>query len=223
MVALTFWYVNRQPPIQKLSLDGRLISLKTKKGQVLRETAEGQDDLRALQKVFVTQQKGSFCGVASSCMALNALGIKTHGKGWTQGNLFEHKPSGVSYWKVLLTGMTLAQLGKLLEARGAKATPYYAEKHNRQAFKRIGRTLLKSKDTILLVNYDRRLLNQKGAGHISPIGGYHLRSDRWLVLDVSSYKYPPVWVPSKLLWEAMKSKDGESKRSRGWLAVTKGR
>ena len=40
-----------------------------------------------------------------------------------------------------------------------------------------------------------------------------------LVLDVARFKYPPHWVPLKLLWEAMDTVDGDSSRPRGYVFV----
>jgi hypothetical protein len=44
------------------------------------------------------------------------------------------------------------------------------------------------------VNYQRGALGQKESGHISPLAAYNAASDRFLILDVAAYKYPPVWV-----------------------------
>lgn len=46
-----------------------------------------------------------------------------------------------------------------------------------------------------------------GDGHISPVGGYHPKKDMVLILDVARFKYPPHWVPLKLLFESMKALD----------------
>lgn len=57
----------------------------------------------------------------------------------------------------------------------------------------------------MLVNYRRSALNQPGGGHISPIAAYHQKSDRFLILDVAAYKYPPTWVSTKELWNGINS------------------
>ena len=46
----------------------------------------------------------------------------------------------------------------------------------------------------VIVNYLRRTLGQERGGHISPLAAYDADADRFLILDVSRYKYPPVWV-----------------------------
>lgn len=58
-------------------------------------------------------------------------------------------------------------------------------------------------------------LLQTGTGHFSPIGGYHAGRDMALILDVARFKYPPHWVPLKLLWEAMDTVDDASGFRRG--------
>lgn len=60
-----------------------------------------------------------------------------------------------------------------------------------------------------------KFLLQTGTGHFSPIGGYHAGKDMALILDVARFKYPPHWVPLKLLWEAMDHFDETTGQRRG--------
>jgi glutathione gamma-glutamylcysteinyltransferase len=55
----------------------------------------------------------------------------------------------------------------------------------------------------LIASYSRKLLEQTGDGHYSPIAGYHRDRDLALVMDVARFKYPPHWVPISSLWNAM--------------------
>ncbi|MEG4218910.1 phytochelatin synthase family protein [Microcoleus sp. Pol14C4] len=71
----------------------------------------------------------------------------------------------------------------------------------------------------IIVNYQRSVLGQGKSGHISPLAAYHEQSDRFLIEDVASYKYPPVWVSTENLWEAMNTTDSISKKTRGYLVV----
>lgn len=59
-----------------------------------------------------------------------------------------------------------------------------------------------------------------GGGHFSPVGGYHASSDSVLVLDVARFKYPPYWVSVPKLWEASRSVDEMTGRSRGWFEIS---
>ena len=58
----------------------------------------------------------------------------------------------------------------------------------------------------VVVLYHRGVLGQTGAGHFSPIGGYHNASDRVLIFDVARFKYPPHWVDLTTVWKAMQPK-----------------
>jgi hypothetical protein len=57
-------------------------------------------------------------------------------------------------------------------------------------------------------------------GHISPLGAYHAASDRFLLLDVARYKYPPVWVKADALFAAMRTNDLVSGKSRGFVMIS---
>ena len=71
----------------------------------------------------------------------------------------------------------------------------------------------------LVVSYDRGVLGQTGAGHFSPVGGYHAGRDLVLILDVARFKYPPHWVPLETLFQAMLSRDPVTGRSRGFAQL----
>jgi hypothetical protein len=53
---------------------------------------------------------------------------------------------------------------------------------------------------------------------MSPLGAYDAGSDRVLILDVARYKYPPHWVPTAALFDAMAAPAGSA--SRGWLVAS---
>lgn len=54
-------------------------------------------------------------------------------------------------------------------------------------------------------------------GHFSPIAAYHKASDSFLIMDVARYKYPPFWIGSKDLWQAMQKIDSGSGKARGYI------
>ena len=83
------------------------------------------------------------------------------------------------------------------------------------------RASTRSPERMLIASYCRSALGQTGAGHYSPIGGYHAGSDRLLLLDVARFKYPPHWVPVSLMFEAMRDRDPATGRPRGWLMLAK--
>ena len=48
------------------------------------------------------------------------------------------------------------------------------------------------------------------------------KSDRFLILDVARYKYPPVWVTASDLFAAMNTTDAaNNNKTRGYVLVTK--
>ncbi|KAE9449669.1 hypothetical protein C3L33_18432, partial [Rhododendron williamsianum] len=72
-----------------------------------------------------------------------------------------------------------------------------------------------SLDLIMIVSYSRRIVNQAGDGHYSPVAAYHGGEDMALILDVAQHKYPFHWLPRKVLWEAMNELDGATREKRG--------
>lgn len=72
----------------------------------------------------------------------------------------------------------------------------------------------------LIVSYARKLFQQTGDGHYSPIGGYHATRDLALILDVARFKYPPHWVPVPLLYEAMALMDPATNQPRGFMRLS---
>ena len=166
---------------------------------------------------FQSQIYRSYCGVASSVTALNALGYIS----LTQEAYFE--PEQVNavapMEQVLFGGMTLDTLGALLNAHGADANVLHAEDVTIEEFRSSAIGNLQREGDFVLINYLRSTMGQETGGHISPIAAWDVETDRVLVLDVADYKYPPVWVDAALLFEAMNAVDSESGLSRGAVFV----
>ncbi len=118
---------------------------------------------------------------------------------------------------VFFGGMSLAELSGLLEAYGVFTKVYYASDMNVDDFRRIIKRNLSSSEDFLLINYLRSVLGQEKVGHISPIGAYDQEKDEVLVMDVTAYHYPHVWVKTNDLFNAMDTMD--SQHSRGLIEV----
>jgi hypothetical protein len=74
----------------------------------------------------------------------------------------------------------------------------------------------------VLVNYFRNALGQQKGGHFSPLAAYDRETDRFMILDVARYKYPPVWVKSEELFVAMNTKDSDNQdKSRGYILISR--
>jgi hypothetical protein len=73
---------------------------------------------------------------------------------------------------------------------------------------------------LLVVSYDRGVLNQTGTGHFSPVAAFDRASDFVLILDTARFKYSSHWVPVPLLFEAMKPIDPHTGISRGYVLLS---
>lgn len=77
-----------------------------------------------------------------------------------------------------------------------------------------------SRDPVVIVSYSRKGLKQTGDGHFSPIAGYHKDEDMCLIMDVARFKYPPHWVKTKILYDAMCRLDPSCNKTRGWIVTS---
>jgi hypothetical protein len=180
---------------------------------------------------FVTQKTQAYCGVASIVMVLNALGAPAPTTPeyqpyhtFTQDNLLDARTDGVLPREILARqGMTLDQLGALLALQGVKVEVHHAGDGGLEAFRAAARAALAARDHFVIVNYLRLAIGQQIGGHISPLAAYDSRADRFLILDVARYKYPPVWVAAAELWTAMNTIDPVNDgKTRGWVVVARG-
>ena len=141
---------------------------------------------------------------------------------FTQDNFFSNQAAVkvISPDVVSRQGMTVQELGKLLESYPVKAQVYHAGNTSLEEFRKLAIENLKQSDNFIIVNYLRRAIGQKRGGHISPLAAYNKQTDRFLILDVSRYKYPPVWVKAADLWKAMNTVDSVSDKTRGFVLVS---
>lgn len=93
-------------------------------------------------------------------------------------------------------------------------------KQNESSFTSRASRLRRWKPLRVGVNFHRAEIGELGGGHMSPLGAYDEVTDRVLVMDVSRYKYPPVWTELTAAYTSMNTVDGASGMSRGWIVVT---
>lgn len=181
-----------------------------------------------LVRYFSPQKNMAYCGVASSVMVLNALPVPRPEDSaykpypfFTQENFFTPEASTVVPATVVAkNGMSLQQLSDLLNAHaGVSAVCTHASEGTLAEFRQVARLSLTHANKFILINYLRKVVGQESGGHVSPLAAYHEAADMFLILDVSQYKYPPVWIPAELLWKAMSEKDAGSHLSRGYVVV----
>lgn len=210
---------------QHAPLPPELIALDTPEGEQLLAESNAKADFVRLVSSYTTQERPPFCGVASAVTILNALPIPHPatevGGLFTQQNVFTEQAKTVTTpEEVAKGGMTLAQLGNLLQAHPAIVQLTYASDISLDDMRaKLSKNLATAGDFVI-INYNRGALGQESLGHISPLGAYHAGSDRFLLLDVARYKYPPHWIKAAALHGAMNTGDLISGKSRGFLTVT---
>lgn len=213
---------------QTLPLTPNLIGFNSNEGEKLLIDSKSKEDFFPLSMQFVTQNNQAYCGVASIVMVLNSLGIAAPEapqykpyRVFTQENFFENEATRkvISPDIVARQGMSLDTLGRLLASYPVKVQVYHASDTTLENFRSLATENLKQEGNFILVNYLRKEIGQEKGGHISPIAAYNEQSDRFLILDVSRYKYPPVWVKTADLWKAMAT--GDSTKTRGFVTVSK--
>ncbi len=212
---------------QTLPLDEGLTSLNSPAGQQLLQESESLIDYIPLASQFVTQQNQAFCGIASTVMVLNALGIPApEAPAWdrqyfTQENLFNEATEAVIARSLIeRQGLTLAELAAIIGSYAVEVEVLYGGEVTLAEFREAVATNLAEGDNFVVVNYLRRAIAQETGGHISPIAAYDAETDQFLILDVSRYKYPPVWVGAEALWAATNTVDSVSDRTRGIVLVS---
>jgi hypothetical protein len=226
-VALLAWFGTaawnigyRTPVYNRLPLPDTLIAADSAAGHKLFVDSRYTADYDDLYRNFVSQEHMAFCGVASSVTVLNALHMSPP---VSQKTFFDDAASKVhGELAVRFGGMTLEQLSGLLRAHGVEATATFASDTTLEKFRELAKENLKTHGDYMLINYQRGKLGQRESGHISPLAAYDAASDRFLILDVAAFKYPPVWVPAATLWAAMQAVDSSSGRSRGFVVVRAG-
>jgi glutathione-S-conjugate glycine hydrolase len=213
---------------ETLPLPNNLIALDSEQGQKLFFASEANKAYFPLGLQFVTQDNPAFCGPASIAMVLNALHVPrppsklTLGLGlYDQENIFDARTEAIKpRATVMQSGMTLDELGKILVAHDLKVAVHHAGDSSLDEFRRLAASELKGSDRFVIVNYLRSGIGQNAMGHISPLAAYDRDSDRFLILDVSRYKYPPVWVEAQVIFAAMNTADKDNGNlTRGYVIV----
>lgn len=212
-----------------------LIAYDTAAGVQLFDDAKNKADFWKLSRYFVTQENQAFCGVASLTMVLNALGgprpySANHSpyRLFTQNNLFTQSVTSQNWPQYVPAyisgrGLTLQKFVKLAQLSGLKVTYHFADKKDKQSYEAFMKetiSALNSGKQFVVVNFYRKGLDEIGGGHFSPLAAYNAKADRFLLMDVSRYKYPPVWVKSQELWAAMATPDSTSHHNRGYVILS---
>jgi len=204
------------PAVESLALPDALIAASGSAAAALPASREAAADLSALTAQLQTQETRTGCGPASAATVLSALRAARV----SQDDVFSPEAVAVrSRVRTFFTGMPLEALAATIRAGGAKATATHAGDASETAFRDVVRRNGSTPGDYLVLNYHREALGQQGGGHFSPVGAYDAASDRLLILDVATFRYPPVWARVADVYAAMNTVDSESGTTRGWIEV----
>ncbi|GAB3359630.1 MULTISPECIES: phytochelatin synthase family protein [Giesbergeria] len=214
---------------QPLEIPNRLFALSHPIGQQRLLQSDYRQAYWPLATYFETQRNQAYCSVATSVMALNALGVPRPATVlypdfpfFTQEDFFANVDRRIADPEVVARkGMTLEQLEAVLGHYTVTVEKVVADTLDASQLRELLKKHLREQDRFVLLNFNRRLIGQAGGGHWSPLAAYHEASDSVLLMDVARYKYPPVWVPLVDLLQGAQNHDSVSGKARGLLIVTK--
>ncbi|XP_076906470.1 glutathione gamma-glutamylcysteinyltransferase 1-like [Bidens hawaiensis] len=204
------------PAIDFVSSEGKELFMEATQGGTM-------ESFFKLISYFQTQSEPAYCGLASLAMVLNALSIDPGRKWkgpwrWIDESMLDCceplekvKAEGISFGKVVC----------LAHCAGAKVEAFRTNQTSIDEFRKHVLACSTSDTCHVITSYNRATFKQSRTGHFSPIGGYHAGRDMVLILDVARFKYPPHWVPLKLLWEAMDTVDEASGFNRGFMLISR--
>jgi hypothetical protein len=212
-----------------LPVPPNLVALAQPAGQKRLTGSASNQSYWPLAQYFETQRNEAYCSVATSVMALNALGIRRPQTTqypdfpfFSQEDFFRGiDPQVANAARVSQEGMTLDQLGAALKTFPIDVRKYHAADLSLDRFRDLVRTTTGHSDRFVLLNFRRVEIGETGGGHWSPLAAYDSASDSALLLDVARYKYPAVWVPLAQLYAGALAVDSVSGLSRGIVIIGK--
>jgi len=181
-----------------------------------------------LVRYYESQIGPTYCGIATSVIALNALSIEAlespvlgEYRMFTQEEFFTKSVSAIINQKVVNErGLVLEELTDILKIFPLKVFKYEAKDLSIEEVRKLIVSALKNPHQCVLALYLRSELNQEGSGHWSPLAAYDSESDSFLVLDVAKYKYPPMWINATAFIHSMQTENNVGK-SRGFIIIDK--
>jgi hypothetical protein len=215
---------------ETLPLPQNLIDLTSEQGEQFFLESNALEAYFPLGINFLTQKTQAYCGVASIVMVLNALQVPAPTTPefepyhtFTQDNFLDARTETILPRETLAKiGMTLDQIGQLLALQSIAVEVHHASDGGLEEFRAVARNYLGQKEHYVIANYLRKTLGQQLGGHISPLAAYDAKADRFLILDVARYKYPPVWVKASEFFDAMNTTDSDNEnKTRGYVLIAK--
>jgi len=230
LLALALCLIATGARAETLPLPGNLTDLSSEEGERFFLESGAAATYFPIADNFVTQKTQAYCGVASIVMVLNATGVPAPSSPeyqpyriFTQDNVLDEQTETILPRAVLARqGMTLDQIGALLALHPVTVEVHHAADAGLDTFRAAARDYLAAKDHFVLVNFLRKVIGEQSGGHISPLAAYDAKTDRFLILDVARYKYPPVWVKASELFDAMNTVDSSNdNKTRGYVLIAK--
>mmetsp|Transcript_25617 Transcript_25617/g.42128 ORF Transcript_25617/g.42128 Transcript_25617/m.42128 type:complete len:324 (-) Transcript_25617:547-1518(-) len=205
-----------------------LVSFNSEVGSKLLLQSDYKNDFFNLSMHFVTQQNQAFCGVATLCTILNAFELPStphlfpNFTYYTQDNIFTNKTEKViPSVKIAKQGLTLDEFaGFVRELEYFEVEPFHSNDTTFADFVRLSKWIFRKNGNYIAINFLRREIGEEKGGHWSPLAAYDDYTERYLVMDVSRYKYPPVWVNAQDLWNALMTVDTTSNLYRGFVVIS---
>ncbi len=215
---------------QTLPLPETLVGASSDAGEALLIDADAREAYFPLVNSFVTQQNQAFCGVASTVMILNAMELPAplvpafdpyHT--FTQDNVLTPETEKIIPLETIKKqGITVDQLAGLIGTYPVTVKLTHAADSTVDTFRTEARQALATSGHFVIINYLRKAIGQEKGGHISPLAAFDAETDRFLILDVARYKYPPVWVKTADLFGAMNTTDKDNNdKTRGYIVIAK--
>ncbi|MFM0212751.1 phytochelatin synthase family protein [Paraburkholderia sediminicola] len=216
-----------RPADGPLPVPPNLVALAQPAGQKRLMASAHNQSYWPLSQYFETQRNEAYCSVATSVMALNALGIRRPESTqypdfpyFSQEDFFRRiDPQVANAAQVSKEGMTLDQLSAALSTFPVEVKKFHAGDLTLGQFRDLIRDTTGHSHRFALLNFRRVEIGEAGGGHWSPLAAYDAASDSALLLDVARYKYPAVWVPVTQLYAAAQAVDNVSGLSRGMVIV----
>ncbi|GAB1606884.1 glutathione gamma-glutamylcysteinyltransferase 1-like [Argonauta hians] len=172
---------------------------------------------------FRTQDEPAYCGLSSLVMVLNAL-VVDPGVVWKDPWRWYHEnmlECCVPLEVVKKKGIGLRQFTCIAKCNCLFTTVGHPKLEDEEDFRNVVKSYMRRDDAFLVATYSRKVLQQTGDGHFSPIAGYHPGRDLVLIMDTARFKYPPHWIRLPQLLEAMNTTDVSTGSSRGYILLSK--
>lgn len=215
---------------QTLPLPETLVAASSDIGEALLVDADAREAYFPLVNSFVTQQNQAFCGVASTVMILNAMELPAPAvpaydpyRTFTQDNVLTPETEKIIPLELIKKqGITVDQLAGMIGTFPVTVKLSHAADSSVDTFRAEARAALATPGHFVIINYLRKAIGQEKGGHISPLAAFDKETDRFLILDVARYKYPPVWVRTADLFNAMNTTDKDNdNKTRGYIVIAK--